>query len=59
MQRIKLGFTAHVSNFISAVFGAVIMLAFLACAQAQPTNRDNNGPSKAYYLIGFRCVRRL
>jgi hypothetical protein len=38
MQRIKLGFTAHVSNFISAVFGAVIMLAFLARAQAQPTN---------------------
>jgi hypothetical protein len=38
MQRIKLGFTAHVSNFISAVFGTVIMLVFLACAQAQPTN---------------------
>ena len=38
MQRIKLGFAAHVSNFISAIFGTVIMLAFLACAQAQPTN---------------------
>ena len=38
MQRIKLGLTAHASNFISAVFGTVIMLAFLACAQAQPTN---------------------
>jgi len=38
MQRIKLGFTAHVSNFISGVFSAVIPLVFVAAAQAQPTN---------------------
>jgi len=38
MQRFKLGFTAHVSNFISAALGTVIMPAFLACAPAQPTN---------------------
>jgi len=38
MRRIKLGFTAHVSNFISAALGTVIMPVFLACAQAQPTN---------------------
>ena len=38
MRRIKLGFTAHVSNFISAALGTVIVPVFLACAQAQPTN---------------------
>jgi hypothetical protein len=38
MQRIKLGFTAHVSNFISAALGTAARLAFLACVQAQSTN---------------------
>jgi hypothetical protein len=38
MQWIKLGFTAHVSSFIGAALGTIIMPVFLACAQAQPTN---------------------